>query len=145
MGYPGVGQGVRVLVELPVGHAPALIDDGRPLAVTQRGRRARPAQQAVALDGQEELSHAVRRLQPDHAGAHADRGEVGLVDGALGQLQATADDAPWSEVHARVLLPVRRTSDRRPPAGPAHPIAWRGPTLDLIMTGGVVRAGWSAS
>ena len=88
---PGVGERVRALVELLVAELAALVDHHGTVAVAQRAGHERATEQAVALESDQQLGEALRRLGAEQPAAHAQRGEVRLVAGALGELGGAAD------------------------------------------------------
>jgi hypothetical protein len=63
------------------------------VAVAERACHGRTAEQPIALKAEEQLRDTTRRLGPDDAAADAERREVRLVPGALGELRGTFDQA----------------------------------------------------
>jgi hypothetical protein len=63
------------------------------IAVAERAGYGGTAEQSVALESEQQLRDAVRGFRPDHAAADAQRGEVRLVAGALGELGGASDQA----------------------------------------------------
>jgi hypothetical protein len=59
--------------------------------VARRAGHNRAAEQPVALESPQQLGDAVGRLGTDQATADAQRGEIRLVAGALGQLGRATD------------------------------------------------------
>jgi hypothetical protein len=59
--------------------------------VAQRPGHDRSAEQPVALEAAQQLGDLVRRLGTDQAAADAQRREIRLVAGALGQLGRPTD------------------------------------------------------
>jgi hypothetical protein len=55
----------------------------------------RAADQAVALESENELGKTLRRLGAEQPAADRDRGEVRLVAGALGELGRATDQSLW--------------------------------------------------
>src|SRR5436305_1007971 len=76
-----------------------LIDHRRAVAVAEGADGDSATEHAVALESQEQLGDAVRRLDADQATAYAQQGKVGLVTYPLGDLQAAADDRLWIKLH----------------------------------------------
>ncbi|HTT30235.1 MAG TPA: hypothetical protein VMG37_17590 [Solirubrobacteraceae bacterium] len=61
--------------------------------MTRRAGHDRATEQPVALESEQQLRNAVGRLRSDQPAADAERGEVSLVAGALGELCRAADQA----------------------------------------------------
>jgi len=61
------------------------------VAVPDRSGNDGTAEQAVALKAEQEVRDAMRRLGSDQSAADAQRGEVRLVAGALGELGGALD------------------------------------------------------
>ena len=111
---PGVGERVGALVEFLVAELAALVDHHGPVAVADAGGHDRAAEQAVALESEQQLGDALRRLRAEQPAAHAQRGEIRLVAGALGELggapdqtlgvERSIDDGLWVQVDDGTLL-----------------------------------------
>jgi hypothetical protein len=61
--------------------------------VTRRAGYDRATEQPIALESDQELRNAVGRLRADQPAANAQRGEVRLVAGPLGELRRASDEA----------------------------------------------------
>ena len=111
---PGVGKGVRSLVELTEAELPALVDDRRATAVPDRRLTDSAAQQPESLEAENHLRQPVGGLGSEHPAANAQSSEVGLIAEALGEFggitekrptvtlahpDRVAQDGSWVEIH----------------------------------------------
>ena len=90
---PGVCERFDALVQLPIAELPPLVADRDAVGVANRADRDRAGEQTVTLERVSDPRHPLRRLDPEHAGAEADPGEVRLVAGPSGELGAGAEQA----------------------------------------------------
>jgi hypothetical protein len=97
----------------------------------------RAAKQAIALESDQQLGYAVRRLGADEAAAHTERGEVRLVAGALGELGGAADQSLGVKCKADDGLGIQ-VNDETLLLGGDSPLRW-----DLGCSGRFLRAGAS--
>ena len=129
------------------------------VAVAERSGHDCPAEQAVALEAEEQLRDAVRRLRPHQPAADAQRGEIRLVTGALGDLRGAADqtlgvergadDGLGIEIDYRTLL-LRDCQAGKVPRGSGvvedrAMLTRTGPKLFAILAGNAPLADMSVS
>ena len=90
---PCVGERVGPLVEFLVAELTTLVDHHGSVAVTEPSRHDRATEQAVALKSEQQPADLLGWLRAQQPAANAQRREVRLVAGALGQLGGTVDQA----------------------------------------------------